>query len=714
VSERARARRRCWRRVALAAAVLVGAVGAAAQPAPFGSVETVVAVDVPVHVTSDGRPVAGLRADDFEVFDGRRRQPIVEFDVVDLATAPGAGAARAVDPALPPAARRYFVLLLDLTHAEPLAVVRARSAAQQWVARSLEPSDLVAVATWSYSRGTLLHHPFSADREQIERVLATLSLEPQRERLDPLGLLLADIERGAPGGPPPGRRAPPGDADDPLLADLERLAAAERGARRGAREAAAVAFARGLERLARMLASAPGRKQVVLLSQGFDSSLLQGVFDAAASAAEAAAAASGEIWQIDTRQRYGDARIGSALARAITELRRADCAIQSIDVGGLAPETTGEAADAAGRGTLVTLARETGGELYANFVNLGEAMARLLDATRVTYVLTLTPRGLAADGKFHELRVRLRGGPAGARVRHRPGYFAPLPDGEREAPERQLETAYLLVAGAPGGELAAAITAPVFARADGRAHVPVVVEVEGRALLAEAGRRESVPISAYVYAFDGEGRVADFAAQSVELELRELAPRLRREPLKMVGDLLLPAGRYSLRTLLRVGTSSRHFLAHRELEVPPPATGGLRVAAPLAVEPLERGVIVRLTAGRRTTEGLPFPFMRRGEYLLPIGSPRLSERSPLDLLLIVDGLDSGSVEIHGELVDGDGRPAADVALFVTGDELSVDGRRRFSLAAALAGVQPGAYGLRLAVRQGEREAAAELAVEVVR
>lgn len=710
------------RRPAVAALCAALAAGPLAGQLPqFGDRETVVAVEIPVQVLVDGRPVSGLRVDDFEVLEGRRRQPIVGFDVVDLAVASSAAdAGRAIDAALPPAARRYFLLLFDLSNAEPHAVVRARRAAQQLVAESLLPTDLVGVATWSLSRGATLQLGFTSDRAQVDLALETLGLERQRARPDPLGILLADIERSVPGATP--RRGDPqavdaqGRSDADFLADLQRLAAQERSSLRGQRANEAMAFSRGIASLARMLASIQGRKQVVLLSQGFDDALLLGGDDPEVEAKAASDGAFGEIWEIDSTARFGDSRVGNELARAVAELRRADCAIQAVDIGGLAAALPGgDRARGLGRGTLLTLARDTGGELYANFSSLGEAMARLLESTRVTYVLTIEPRGLKLDGRFHELRVRLRGGPAGTRLQHRPGYFAPRPYDQRAEIDRQIETAQLLLTGAPGGTLEAGVVTPVFRGTGALAHVPVVIEMEGRTLLAESRPGAPLPVAVYAYAFDAAGGVRDFAAQSVQIDLREVEGRLRREPVKFVGDLLLPPGAYVVRTLVRVGELGSYFLGHSEVDVAAPAPEALQVVAPLAPESMERGLVVRLTAGREASEELPFPFVSRGEFYLPSGRPRFRSGQPLELTLNVYGLDAGSAEIRGELRRGDGGRVGDVAIFVTSDAVAPErGLRRFTLSAAAGSPPPGAYTLRLAVHQTGRSAAVESPVAVER
>lgn len=709
-----------WRATVLLA--LTAVAGLPAQPPRFEDRLTVVAVDVPVHVTVDGRPVSGLGSDDFEVVVGRRKQPVTGFDVVDLGVAArDAGRLRAIDPALPPAARRYFMLLFDLTHSDPAALVRARRAAQQLVAESFLATDLVAVTTWSVSGGAALRLGFTSDRSQVEAALETLGLAGASTNADPLGILLADIERSSP-TTTPWRREPPAsasieaEADRALLAGLNELAARERSALQGERATEAVAFSRSLAAVARLLTSIQGRKQVILLSQGFDSGLLHGALDAAEEERVAGAAATGEIWEVDSTARFGDARIGSALAQAVAELRRADCAIQAVDIGGLAAATpAGATPQSNGRGTLLTLARDTGGELYANFNRLSEALSRLLESTRVTYVLTIAPQGLIADGRYHELKVRVRGGPSRTRVRHRHGFFAPRAYELRPEIDRRIDDAQLLLAGLPGGELDGGVVAPVFRAAGGRAHVPVVVEVDGRALLAEGRPREPLRVAVYTYAFDAAGGVRDFAAQRVELEPGEVEGRLRREPLKMVGDLLLAPGQYTLRTLVRAGERGRHFLAHTELVVPAADAGALQVVAALAAEPMSRGLVVRLSARRGGDREPPFPFVARGGYFLPSGRPRLVPERPLELALQVYGLESGSAEIRGELVDAGGRHRSDVAIFVTADEHDAGGDlRRFTLSAVVGEMPPGAWALRLTVHQGARSAAADSPVMVER
>ena len=90
--------------------LLLLAVPAGAQT--FSEATDVVVVEVPVQVIgADGKPVRGLTADHFEVYEGRAKQPLVGFEALDLASRPADG--KTVP--LPVAARRHFLMMFDFS-----------------------------------------------------------------------------------------------------------------------------------------------------------------------------------------------------------------------------------------------------------------------------------------------------------------------------------------------------------------------------------------------------------------------------------------------------------------------------------------------------------------------------------------------------------------------------------------------------------------------
>ena len=186
-----------------------------------------------------------------------------------MSAMPAAGASALVQAA----ARRQFLLLFDLSFSSPTGIMRAREAAIAFVRESLAPSDLVAAATYGQS-GVRTLVGFSSDREQVARALESLGvLETQRLR-DPLQIA---YELGAPiEGPGLGTRP----SDNPRQAEvLDFLRTQAQQLNRGEQvlyRQRVDAFLGGLDQLARLLESVQGRKQVILLSAGFDSSVLGG------------------------------------------------------------------------------------------------------------------------------------------------------------------------------------------------------------------------------------------------------------------------------------------------------------------------------------------------------------------------------------------------------------------------------------------------------
>jgi len=93
------------------AALAPRAAGQAPAPVPGKAVaetSAVTAIEIPVNVVGrDGKPVANLRKEDFELYDQNKRQEISGLDVVDLRAGTSADA--------PPSARRHWLIVLDLT-----------------------------------------------------------------------------------------------------------------------------------------------------------------------------------------------------------------------------------------------------------------------------------------------------------------------------------------------------------------------------------------------------------------------------------------------------------------------------------------------------------------------------------------------------------------------------------------------------------------------
>ncbi|HXU33330.1 MAG TPA: VWA domain-containing protein, partial [Thermoanaerobaculia bacterium] len=480
-SYRAYRRSLCLCGAVVAALGLIGlgvAAQAATAPPRFGGERAdVVAVEIPLQVVRDGQPVRGLTQADFAIYDGKKKQEITGFEVIDLAAPP---AAAALPLPVSPAARRHFLILFDLANSEPKSIVKARAAVQKVVDR-LYPSDVVAVATHAPSTGPKILVGFTSDRKQIAAAIETLG-SPQliKRSGDPLNLII-DTEIGS--NPIP-FQVPPEPDDPRILAKVvalqEFLADTRENIRRNQEddrryEAQRLTdYTRALSDLAKLLASVEGRKYVVLLSEGFDSSLLLGSTNEAERAEQQNAAEQGEIWKVDSNARFGNTKSANDLEGLLEAMRRSDCVIQAVDIGGLREGGEGFARPN-GQDGLFAMADQTGGELYRNFNDLSEAMGKMLERTSVTYVLSFQPT-IARDGAYHKVRVELAKPARGTRISHRAGYFAPKPFDPRDAAAHLMDAAELITNGREGGPLASSVVAVPFPGAGEKAYVPVVVE----------------------------------------------------------------------------------------------------------------------------------------------------------------------------------------------------------------------------------------------
>jgi VWFA-related protein len=667
----------CW--AAVAAACLAGP--APAQPSQsaqssqkpaqtFAGSTEVVEVAVPVQVVRDGQPVRGLTAADFEIYDGRRKLPVTGFHAVDLAAPAGRGA-------LPLAGRRQFLLLFDLAFSGPKAIAAAREAARGLVLRGMRPGDLVGVAAYSAARGPQVVLGFTSDRRQVDAALDSLGAVRNEKTSDPLRLVMAGMA-GSAGRPQAAERSQEADlarTNELLDAQGGQLAGLGKQSTRSNQKAAVTALTRSYADLAHLLASLPGRKQVVHFSEGFDSSFLTGTAGGAGGAPASATTDAGELQALqqqdranqdvylsDSEQSFGSSQSLNGLERMLEEFRRADCVIQAVDVGGLrAGGDQSAGARTTGKDSLLAMARGTGGELFESSNDLAGAMSGILERTSLTYVLSFQPEAQKPDGAYHKLRVELKGAPRGTRVAYRAGYYAPRPYAQLNPLEKLFEASARLMSGEESGSVSGAVLAVPFRNegggAGGKAYVPVLIEADGPALLAaDAAGREpkgSLPVEVYAYALDAGGAIQDFFFQSLGLDLDKAGTALRQGGLKFVGHLDLAPGEYSVRTLVRSGGSGVFSLRATALTVPAFGQGPALLPALFPDPAANRWVLVR-EAPRGGAAPPAYPFMARQQPYVPSSRPVLAEGREVPMALVGYDLGAGDLRAAARVLTADG------------------------------------------------------------
>src|SRR5207244_4489623 len=241
--------------------ILVAAVVALAQVRETVNVNV---IEVPVTVVdSSGNPIRGLTKANFELLDQGKKRDITSFDKIDF------GAAESVSAISPlnPAARRTFLLLFDLGFSSPNSLSRAQDAARRFVKENVQPRDLVGVGTMDIDRGFRLLSAFTTDRELIASVIN----DPLRYKgSDPLQIANQTVAFQAPEKDVQKEQAGISSGNGAMADEHQRQVAQQMKANNELAVRGRIQReVDGLAQLAGTLKAVPGRKQIILLSEGF-------------------------------------------------------------------------------------------------------------------------------------------------------------------------------------------------------------------------------------------------------------------------------------------------------------------------------------------------------------------------------------------------------------------------------------------------------------
>jgi VWFA-related protein len=189
-------------------AALAPSLSAQAPPTPDGFSEQVDVnvINVDVYVTDkNGRPVTGLRQQDFELRQDGKRVEITNFEAPSQTSpavqgeplrptgdAGNAGAAMSATPApaAPPVAvldPLHLVIYVDNLNIEPAHRARAVGQIREYLSRELSPGSRAMVVTYDVG-GLHVRQPFTSDRAVLARALdevtrlATRGGEDERAR----------------------------------------------------------------------------------------------------------------------------------------------------------------------------------------------------------------------------------------------------------------------------------------------------------------------------------------------------------------------------------------------------------------------------------------------------------------------------------------------------------------------------------------------------
>jgi VWFA-related protein len=649
-----------------------------------------VEVDLVVR-DEQGALVRDLRADELELLEDGVRQRIDSLDLVSRTS--GAGP---------------VVVALAFDHLGPTARRFARAAALEL----LDREDLAGleVGVFSIDRELAVVQPFTSDaaslRAAVDAVGAagTTTLAGKRER---------ELTRNAYHGLGEGfgqahvasaemRGAPECREREEVTTRLTEMLESRlvEGFASLERDQQGFTSTHGLLGLVGALGAAPGRKAVVLFSEGLAvPANVDGVYRSLIGAANRARVS---LYTVDV----GGLRVespGDDMRRALDNVRtrmRVDTSGGRLtdDSPTSLIEKVEDALRLAPASTLRPLADQTAGFTIGGTNELAEGLARLREELREHHLLSYSPSNRDFDGRFRAITVRVKR--PHRSVQSRKGYLAvaakpPVPAVSHEA----AALARLGASEAAGNEdgLPLHVRGLQFPE-EGRGLVlaPVLVALPSRALRferdAEAGVfRQDFTVVALVRGADGEVVAKASQHYPVQGPLAGLEQAQRGQVL-FYREVRLPAGSYTLEAVALDTLSGRSGVARASLVVPETAPDRLRASSLVVVERAEKAPDEAAPRG---------PLYHHDVILYPALAPRERQRDSAGerafFLRAWPAPGRSGLDARVEILS-DGRPVAAAPPFPLRPE--PDGRVSLVSTVSVGRLPPGDYQLRVTLSDG--------------
>ena len=602
----------------LVTALLFGAVVPGIGPLAAQSFDErieVTEIEIPVRVVRNGEPLRGLETRDFEVLLDGRPMEIVGFSVLEASRPPGtpdvataaADAEGQADPTASVVVRpRHLLVFFDFVFTERGFLRRAIDGVRTMLAEQIHPQDRVAVAYLSASGAHVLVG-FTRDREEtglgidlVESLLfgrgqdVQLATERFRDHLSTrqgeaelaflserfgtpaalaLGSDLAGVLSGTRGST---NRFEDADAE-PVGADPVRDAVIRSSPEQIAEEMESQSLsslirllAHEMTRLATVLQDVPGPKEILYVAEGFPSDVIQ-TFDSRFRAAA--------LRQMETMH--------ESLIRGGWILHGIDAEgvpSSAVDVTEASPPPAGPSGassftrDGFDAQALFFMANETGGQVVENYNRIDQATERLLELTRVTYLLTVRADGIPADGARREIEVRLLDAPRGTRIHHRPAYYAPKPAENLDDLERELLQVRRLLGTEQHDGLGLVGHAGLLQPTAGSEAIHFVLRLPPERV-EPTGNAGIELLQIRVFALDAGGGALSSWSRRIRLDLHEVGERLADGGVWLRGTIEVPDAVHHLRVLVESSARRDSSLLTLPLgqnwDPPPPEPDGL-------------------------------------------------------------------------------------------------------------------------------------------
>jgi VWFA-related protein len=433
----------------------------------------------------DGKPITGLKQDDFEIREENNPQPIRFFSDYSKKTAPAVQLPPGMvsnRPEITGPRRGVTVVLVDSLNTHWLTRARAVQNLLKFL-DGAQPDDHIALYTLSHNLKVV--HDFTGDARSLMKKIGRANL----------GAL-------------------PAVGQEPILDDLIPEAVAlqmwgqekEQEVRLVAR---ATATWKTLEDIANHLGSTPGWKSLIWISDGLPMQVGMELTGGSRSIRGNQTIRSGEVRSF---QKECD--------QAVKALTSSNVAVFPIDPRGLQAlpeyESVGQKLGSADRpwqqtnSTLMQLATRTGGRAYVDQNDILGSLKQVTDAAQTSYSLAYYPSNSNFDGKYRRIEIRLK--KAGLKADHRQGYFAlDASEVKRENVQDELRAA----ARDPLDSAVIGIDAGLQDKDGGK---QLLARIDAAELLWDEKGAFTVDTSVGLFQFDAEGRQLEGASDNISFK----------------------------------------------------------------------------------------------------------------------------------------------------------------------------------------------------
>ncbi len=528
-------------------------------------------VVVTVTVTDKkGKPVLGLTADDFLLFEDGKPQSIHTFSLESYKTTqilgpdgakPAAAAAEApADSAIRTARPRMFSCFIDDMASSSDYYPATIEAIRKFVSEDLAPGDQVAI----YSASGSVQFPFSDDKQLLLSEIGALprkltirpitksdcptltDLQAQRialDRRDLDSMSVAVLEA----------YACLGMADDAPPNLAQSVVRSQAMTQYQENQYRSRVFLQTLRQHVRSLRHFEAQKNVILFSDGF---LLEEVIYDLQDAVDQALRAGVVLNTVDIRGLY--VPMIEARDRSAGSVRSGE----SFKKDRLLSEDMSAQSD-----PLTLLAHDTGGIFLQNTNDLSAGPKAVAERETYHYVLSYAAPAMKADGRYHKIKLEVKR--PDLTLSYRNGYYAPK---EQISFERRKKEDILEALRAPGNvnEIPVRLSINSSQFDDTRYEVELVTHVDIRRLQFEEedAKRKNL-ISLVIVAFDENNKYVEGVQKDVSFNL---APESYAELLdrgfasKVV--FRIPPGRYKIRAIIRESVRTKMGSLTKSIEIP--------------------------------------------------------------------------------------------------------------------------------------------------